>query len=496
MAYNGSGTFNRLYDWTTDRDAGVKIRADRFDAEMDGMATGLSTAITKDGQTTITANLPMAGFKHTGVGDASSRDQYLAAGQLQDGEINWVDGGGTADAITAAYTPTVTALVDGMLLGVRATAANATTTPTFKPDGTTTRTIVKHGGVALLTGDIVGDGHELLLRYDLTNTRWELLNPGQAVVNIVNDTTPQLGGDLDLNGNALDFPTTPNISDVIDDDTMATAAATNLATAESIVAYIATQIILPRSYLAGLTLSNNGTDSDHDIDIAVGQAVDSTNARVLALSSAITKRIDASWSVGTNQGGLDGTESSAGTPDADTTYHVWLIERSDTGVVDVLFSESATSPTMPTNYDYKRRIGSIITDSSANIIAFYQDGDHFTLDVPVSDYDVTNPGTDAVLYALTVPTGIEVFAYHTVSFRPATGNATVLLTSPQQTDTAPSTTLFTAQNAVTGGDTQNTTTFTRTNTSGQIRLHALAIAVDGDWQGVTHGWIDHRGRDA
>lgn len=58
------------------------------------------------------------------------------------------------------------------------------------------------------------------------------------LLNVVEDTTPQLGGDLDLNGFNIDFPTTANISDVIDDDTMATASATKLATSESIKAYV------------------------------------------------------------------------------------------------------------------------------------------------------------------------------------------------------------------------------------------------------------------
>ena len=177
MPYNGSGVFNRLYSWVNDAAANIKIRADRMDNEMNGMAVALSTAITKDGQTTITANLPMAGFRHTGVGNAASRTDYAAFGQVQDGKAAWVDGGGTADAITAAYSIPITTLVDGQLCYVRATAANATTTPTFSPNGLTARTIVKNGGQALAVGDIAGDGHELELRYDLTNTRWELMNP-------------------------------------------------------------------------------------------------------------------------------------------------------------------------------------------------------------------------------------------------------------------------------------------------------------------------------
>lgn len=77
MAFNGSGTFVRLYDWTDDRDAEIKIRADRMDEEMDGMATGLSNCLTKDGQTTPSANIPLGGYKLTNVADPTS-DQDAA----------------------------------------------------------------------------------------------------------------------------------------------------------------------------------------------------------------------------------------------------------------------------------------------------------------------------------------------------------------------------------------------------------------------------------
>lgn len=60
MAYNGAGTFSRLYSWATDKLNSVPITASRFDAEMDGMATGLSTAICRDGQSTTTAKIPFA----------------------------------------------------------------------------------------------------------------------------------------------------------------------------------------------------------------------------------------------------------------------------------------------------------------------------------------------------------------------------------------------------------------------------------------------------
>ncbi|MGN7772177.1 hypothetical protein [Phyllobacterium sp. 22552] len=158
----------------------------------------------------------------------------------------------------------------------------------------------------------------------------------------------------------------------------------------------------PRGYLHGLTLSNNVGDAVNDLDIAVGEcAADTSPYRKLTLASAITKRLDAGWAVGSNQGGLD-TGSIA-----DGTYHIWLIQRSDTGVVDALFSTSATAPTMPTNYDRKRRIGSIIREA-ATIIGFHQKGDKFKRRVSVTPYNSTAAVSPPVLRLLSVPDGIVV----------------------------------------------------------------------------------------
>ncbi len=82
MALNGSGLMVRLYSWVTDRDAAVKIRADRMDAEMDGFATAISNAVFKDGQQTITANIPMATHKFTGLAAGSTNGDSLRYEQL------------------------------------------------------------------------------------------------------------------------------------------------------------------------------------------------------------------------------------------------------------------------------------------------------------------------------------------------------------------------------------------------------------------------------
>ncbi len=78
---------------------------------------------------------------------------------------------GTADVITATYSPAIT-LTDRRIVVLRITTPNTTTTPTFNPNGLGAKTITKNNGVALSVGDLQGD---CILMYDLANTRWELL---------------------------------------------------------------------------------------------------------------------------------------------------------------------------------------------------------------------------------------------------------------------------------------------------------------------------------
>lgn len=252
-----------------------------------------------------------------------------------------------------------------------------------------------------------------------------------------------------------------------------------------------------RGELWGLTLSNNGSDAVNDIDIAAGACADSTNAVRMVLASALTKKIDAAWSVGSDQGGLDGTESSAGTPDTSTWYHVWLIMRSDTGVVDALFSESATSPTMPSNYDYKRRIGSVYNGSGGDIAAFTQRGDHFDLVQEVQDRSSTSAAAWASL-AITVPTGVNVQPkMHFATGGGASASIQVDVADGNQAST-PTALIrvadvrFAAESSVhalLGG------IFTDTSARIKFRTVISAGAISSNVL-KTLGWIDDRGRSA
>lgn len=117
-----------------------------------------------------------------------------------------------------------------------------------------------------------------------------------------------------------------------------------------------------QGYAFGLALSNNAVDASNDIDVGSGKAASDTSPfNLILLNGAITKRLDASWTVGSGNGGLD-----TGSVSASGTYYIWLIQRSDTMVSDVLFSLSSTAPTMPTSYDRKLLIGYFTRSLSVN----------------------------------------------------------------------------------------------------------------------------------
>ena len=62
--------------------AGTSISASVFNSLTSDLATGLSTCMLKDGTQTITQNIPMAGFKFTGLGAGSANGDSLRYEQL------------------------------------------------------------------------------------------------------------------------------------------------------------------------------------------------------------------------------------------------------------------------------------------------------------------------------------------------------------------------------------------------------------------------------
>ena len=96
---------------------------------------------------------------------------------------------GTADALTATFTPAPRRWADGVPYFVRAATANATATPTFTANSgvLTAKTIVKGNNSTLAAGDIAGAGHWLMLQYDASLDKVVLLNPAYGITANNND---------------------------------------------------------------------------------------------------------------------------------------------------------------------------------------------------------------------------------------------------------------------------------------------------------------------
>lgn len=96
---------------------------------------------------------------------------------------------GSADEITATFSPAIT-LSNGMVVYVRATAANTTTAPTFNPDNLGALPIVKGANVALAAGDIGGAGYWMILQYDQAFNKWVLQNPATGINIVIQSAMP------------------------------------------------------------------------------------------------------------------------------------------------------------------------------------------------------------------------------------------------------------------------------------------------------------------
>jgi hypothetical protein len=251
---------------------------------------------------------------------------------------------------------------------------------------------------------------------------------------------------------------------------------------------------LPRSNLAGFGMVNNAGDAVNDIDFAVGECRDSTNAADMIALTAMTKQLDAAWAAGSAAGGRMSAAAIA-----NTSYFCYVIRKDSDGTCDFGFDTSATAPTMPGGYTYFRRIGAILR-LAGSILAFIQDGDYFRLSIPILDVSAANPGTAAVTRTLSVPVGISVWAAIDCGLRNATPISTVAyLSDLAVSDQAASATVAPlgtfGDNVLTQVDLFSNANI-RTNTSAQIRSRLSGSDANVTLYIATLGWQDRRGRDA
>lgn len=155
MSRNGSGTYSLPQPPFT---PGTTISSSAVNSDLSDIGAALTQSISKDGQTVYTGNQPMGGNKLTGLGAGSSPNDSVRVSQVADGAINYGGtAGGTADAITLAPVPGITAYAAGQTFTFKAASTN-TGAMTVDVSTVGAGNLVWPDGTALAAGDVVSGG--------------------------------------------------------------------------------------------------------------------------------------------------------------------------------------------------------------------------------------------------------------------------------------------------------------------------------------------------
>jgi hypothetical protein len=239
-----------------------------------------------------------------------------------------------------------------------------------------------------------------------------------------------------------------------------------------------------------ITIANNATDANNDIDFSAGNApLDDGSGQVL-LSSTLVKRLDASWVAGTNQNGLfSGTKANS------TKYYLFAITNGT--IIDAGFDISPTGANIPAGYKGSYR-GMIKTDASGNILAFKQNKNKTLLTSPITEYSGTVGATYANLTSSNVPLKDNIEAILNLNFNVPVGETNgrsikfkdlISLQEKQAITSRPSAIIF----YITQPD-----VIIALNSSGQFQyksVDAITPSTDTSTTGILeiklNGWIDN-----
>lgn len=211
---------------------------------------------------------------------------------------------------------------------------------------------------------------------------------------------------------------------------------------------------------------SNGTDAEHDIDIAVGSTANNGNTELIPVSSATTIAIDnASHRV------------DSSTLDPDTWYHILV--GLDSGAEVAGFSKALS---LPSGWDDFGRLTTIRTDGSSNILALTNIGKFMLLSAPLLVHNLA-VGTSASLISVGPP-DVRTKSRITVQ-KTASANTSCYISTPDQADTAAALLTGVATQGNLPADAGAGVEFNRwaqtaeiiTDTSGQIRARQDSSAV-------------------
>lgn len=183
MARNGAGTYNLPIGNPVT--TGTTISSTWANSTLTDIATALTGSISSDGQTPVSSNLPMSGYAHTGVANATIRTMYASAGQVQDGALTNLTLVSGTDVITATGAVGMGAYATGQTFTFTAAATN-TGAVTLNINSIGAKAITKNGATALSAGDITS-GAVVQVVYD--GTQFQLVSSSLTVRSFSAGTT-------------------------------------------------------------------------------------------------------------------------------------------------------------------------------------------------------------------------------------------------------------------------------------------------------------------
>jgi hypothetical protein len=241
------------------------------------------------------------------------------------------------------------------------------------------------------------------------------------------------------------------------------------------------------NFLGGLTLSNDSTLPNSVLDIAAGNAMDSTNATMISIG-AFTKSTAGAWASGSGSNGMgNGLTIAASTP-----YSVCLAYNG--GTPDIWFDTSSACANKPAGISGAlfRRIGMFLTNGSSQISAYTQAGDEFYLaanTVPVSSSTCSTTAASVNLGVIGIVTA-RLHAFVSV----VTAADGVLFTALVENDVLPFSLAGTDNASLAGTVGQYAAGDFKilTSAAGQIRVRCSTNT--STYSIYLNGWTDTRGK--
>jgi hypothetical protein len=255
----------------------------------------------------------------------------------------------------------------------------------------------------------------------------------------------------------------------------------------------------PLGYIGGMVTSyasGTAAGTSGSVNVGRGMCSDNSGLAMMFISSGLTKTIASgtTWQSGTNKAGLDAVYPVASLQSG--WLHAYAI--SDGSVTDMIMCNSVSGlmpVSFPSGMIYSRRIGSIRTDASGNVISFHQYGDNFLPDQPFVDVNTNALVSGTTIYTLTTPPGIKTQALLNVAYTNQVGAATVYftpITSDASVGVGAAVGAITYRNPAIGNFAAGPAAIF-TDTSGRIRVQNNFQS--GQLFVGTGGWIDARGKD-